>query len=465
MFDGTAALDYTQFPRKGVVLKLPYQSIYRIGVLWLGLLVLGACDTTATSHVVRPEGQEVMLWHSYEGTLRDALLAQVDQFNATNPWQIVVVPEYHGQPEQMKHELQQAALTNAQPDLAILQPADAWALGDAVVPIQRYLDDTRFGLNEEDLSDIYPAMLDMARDPKDKKLIGFPLGGEGVVLVYNAKYLASQNYFTPPTSWPLFKEMCEALTHDLTADGRVDVFGFGFNPRADFATAWLNSRGGSLVNDEGTSTTFNSDEGVRTLTTLQETAKSGCFYRSSPVDSFSNNNAAALDEASIRDFARGKVAMIFAKTTQLSEIFNAVEARGGFRWNVSPVPYGRRDPTLTLSGPTWIMLKSTPANQLAAWLFVRWFAETPQTVRWSQLTGLLPLRKSAEQGLAGQFATNAGLKVAFDLLSVARPQPDIPQWDTIAELLVHAVNATVEGNDPAQMLNEAAQSANNLLSQ
>jgi ABC-type glycerol-3-phosphate transport system substrate-binding protein len=291
----------------------------------------------------------------------------------------------------------------------------------------------------------------MVRDPKNKSLVSFPLGGEGVVLVYNADRLATQNYFAPPASWPLFKEICEALTRDVTGDSRVDVYGFGFEPRADFATAWLNSRGGSILSDDGAHTTFNSDEGVRTLATLQETAKSGCFSRSG--------------DGSIRDFARGKVAMIFAQTTQLPEIFNAVEARGGFRWSVSPVPYGRRDPTLTLSGPSLVMLKSTPAKQLAAWLFIRWFAETPQAVRWSKLTGLLPLRQSAGAGLAPEFAANAGLKVAFDLLSVARAQPDVPQWGAIAELLVHAVTSSVEGNDPAQLLNEAAQAADNLLNQ
>jgi sn-glycerol 3-phosphate transport system substrate-binding protein len=159
------------------------------------------------------------------------------------------------------------------------------------------------------------------------------------------------------------------------------------------------------------------------------------------------------------------VAMIFALTTQLPEIFSAVEAQGGFRWGVSPVPYGRRNPTLTVSGPAWIMLRSTPAKQLATWLFVRWFAETPQTVRWSQLTGLLPLRKSAAQGLANLFTLNAGFKVAFELLSVAQAQPDIPQWGSIAELLVHAVNAAVDGNDPTQVLNDAAKSADALLNQ
>jgi ABC-type glycerol-3-phosphate transport system substrate-binding protein len=112
-----------------------------------------------------------------------------------------------------------------------------------------------------------------------------------------------------------------------------------------------------------------------------------------------------------------------------------------------------------------VMLRSTPQKQLAAWLLVRWFSETPQTARWSQLTGLLPLRQSAAQNLSGVFDVNAGYKVAFDLLSVARAQPDIPQWGSIAELLVHAINATVEGNDPAQILNDAAKSADALLNQ
>jgi multiple sugar transport system substrate-binding protein/sn-glycerol 3-phosphate transport system substrate-binding protein len=413
--------------------------------------VLTACAGPAAVTQVRPEGRELVLWHSFEGALRDALLTQVDEFNATNPWRIVVVPEFHGDAQQLGTELQAAVKAGTAPDLVIRNPSDVWALGDAMVPIQTYVDDKRFGLTPNDLKDVYPAMLDMARDPKNKTLLSFPLGGEGVVLVYNADRLTTQNYFTPPTSWPLFKEICEATTRDTTGDSRTDVFGFGFDPRADFATAWLNSRGGSILSDDGTHTIFNSDEGVRTLATLQDTAKSGCFLRSG--------------DESLRDFARGKVAMIFARTTQLPEIFDAVEASGGFRWNVSPVPYGRRNPTLTISGPAWVMLKSTPDKQLAAWLFIRWFAETPQAVRWSQLTGLLPLRRSAGLGLADEFATNAGLKVAFDLLSVARAQPDVRQWDAIAELLIHAVIASVEGNDPTQLLNEAAQAADNLLNQ
>jgi multiple sugar transport system substrate-binding protein len=435
---------------------------------WLLLMALTitACTPAVTAptsiEAARPEGQEVVLWHAYDGALRTALLAQVDEFNAVNPWHVVIVPEYHGSAAQLTRELKAAIASGSTPDLTILAPSDAWPINDAVVRIQSYVDNARYGLSSADVADMFSAMLDTTRDPARGTLIGLPLGGEGVVLVVNSDRLAAHNYLLPPNSWPLFSEVCGKTTFDKfgidsTQQPQFDArnivqYGLGFNPRADFATAWMVSRGGSLLSDDGLHTTFNSDEGVKTLQTLHDTASSGCFYRTT-------------DEDAINDFARGKVAMLFVLTTQLPDVYQAVQARGGFRWSVAPVPYGKREPSLTISGPSWVMLRSSQAKQLAAWLFVKWFSDTPQTVRWSQLTGLLPLRKSAEAGLANEFDSNAGLKVAFDLLAVAKAQPDIPAWGSIAELLVHAVNAAVDGNNPAQVLNDAAKNADTLLNQ
>lgn len=429
-------------------------------------LLLNACTPPAAGVTsienVRPDGQEVVLWHAYTGAYQTALLSQIDEFNAANPWHIIVVPEYHGDNAQLTRELKTAVANGSTPDLTILPPADAWPLGNAVVRLQAYVDNPTYGLSADDLADMFGAMLDTTRDPKRGTLIGFPLGGEGVVLAVNSDRLAAHNYLLPPNSWPLFSEVCQKTTFDkfgidATQEPQFDAnniiqYGLGFNPRADFATAWMVSRGGSLLSDDGLQTTFNSDEGVKTLQTLQQTASSNCFYLTTDADE-------------INDFARGKVAMIFVLTTQLPDVFKAVQARGGFRWSVSPVPYGKRDPSLTISGPSWVMLHSSPAKQLAAWLFVKWFSDTAQTVSWSQQTGLLPLRKSAAAGLADELASNTGLKVAFDLLAVAKAQPDIPAWGSIAELLVHAVNAAVAGNDPAQVLNDAAKNADALLNQ
>src|SRR5512143_3216874 len=120
-------------------------------ILWILIVALGlaACAPSAAkpfaSPITRPEGQEVVLWHSYDGPLREALLAQIDEFNAANPWRIVIVPEYHGAAKQLAADLQSAMADGTGPDLAIRNPSDVWSLGDAVVPVQRYANDSRFG--------------------------------------------------------------------------------------------------------------------------------------------------------------------------------------------------------------------------------------------------------------------------------------------------------------------------------
>ena len=92
------------------------------------------------------------------------------------PGTLSVVPEYHGDSQQLGVELQAAVKAGTAPDLVIRNPSDVWALGEAVVPVQTYVNDKRFGLTPDDLKDIYPAMLDMARDPKDKTLRQFSAG-------------------------------------------------------------------------------------------------------------------------------------------------------------------------------------------------------------------------------------------------------------------------------------------------
>ena len=88
--------------------------MFRRGMLVLLIgVMMAACAAPPAVAPVRPEGQELVLWHSYEGALRDALLAQVDEFNAANPWRIVVVPEYHGNSQQLGVELQAAVKAGA----------------------------------------------------------------------------------------------------------------------------------------------------------------------------------------------------------------------------------------------------------------------------------------------------------------------------------------------------------------
>ena len=412
---------------------------YRYGLLLLALL-LAACSSAAangSATTIRPDGQTVILWHSAEGNLRRALLARIDEFNATNAWGILIVPEYRGDAADLQNALREAIVSGRAPDLILVRPIDALRLGDAVVSIDAYVTDERYGLTDDDLADMYSAPLDANRDPRrEGALLGFPVGGEGTVLVYNVDRLAALGYLTPPNSWPLFKEVCLVATADSNGDRQPDVYGLGFSPRPDFVAAWFLSRGAPLLSTDGREVGFTGDNGLKMFESLSELAQGECFYRTPG------------ETQDVTAFSTGRVAMIFASTSSLRDIRRAVENAGGFRWSVTPVPYGRQPITLDVSGPAWIVLRSTPEKQLAAWLFARWFATTGQTLAWAIDTGQLPLRKSAAARLVQQSADDLHYTAALELLPFGHADPLVPYWPDVAEAMTRSVLSVTTGNAP-----------------
>src|SRR3972149_5845734 len=134
-------------------------------LLFAALVACSPPEPPATIASTDPNGQTIILWHSAEGDSLAALLAQIDEFNATNPWGILVVPEYHGDEASLMNTLKTAIESGRAPDVVLALPLDAARLGEAVVPVEAYAADAGYGLSDADLADLYPATLDANRDP------------------------------------------------------------------------------------------------------------------------------------------------------------------------------------------------------------------------------------------------------------------------------------------------------------
>jgi multiple sugar transport system substrate-binding protein/sn-glycerol 3-phosphate transport system substrate-binding protein len=153
-------------------------------------------------------------------------------------------------------------------------------------------------------------------------------------------------------------------------------------------------------------------------------------------------------DADLEAFSAGRVAMIFAKESKLREIVRAVKERGGFRWDMTPVPYGQQPITLDVNGRSWLVMRSTSEKQLAAWLFARWFAEPEQTLAWALGTGQLPLRASAADLLRREHGEDPMMVAALDLLPFAHAAPLVSYWPAVMEAATRAVLAVVAGDAP-----------------
>jgi len=397
-------------------------------------------------------GSEVIVWHSLSGRAADALAELVDEFNATNPWHIVVVPQYQGTYPTLRDRLDRALDRGAVPDLVVLYPYHAaqYVQMGAAVPLDAYAASPHSGFNDADRSDIYPVFLASDRDPQlGGKWVSFPMERSALVLYYNADWLKLLGYQGAPLTWPAFKEMCQRASADINNDGTVETFGYAMVPDASTFSALVLSRGGTLLSEDARQVKFNSTEGVRAMNILR--------------DVFPFNQAyIPPDQTKDRlDFAKGKAMFTIAPSNELPAYTTAVDQSGLFRWGVAPLPHNTPDPVTNLVGQSWTVFKTTPKRQLAAWLFIRWFSGVNQTRRWAEATSTLPLRKSAVQAMTKK-DMDPNLKIVLDLLPFGQSEPAVAGWDAAREVLAETMRAVARAQ-PSQAALDQAEARVNLL--
>jgi multiple sugar transport system substrate-binding protein len=129
----------------------------------------------------------------------------------------------------------------------------------------------------------------------------------------------------------------------------------------------------------------------------------------------------------------------------------------------------QKDPTKPVTvmfGGNLTLFKTTPLEQAAAWEWIKFFLDRDQTVAWAIKSGYLPLRKSAADhaDLKAHWEKEPQAAQAFQLTPYARPEPALPAWQDLREILETALAAVVTARASAKAtLEDAARQANRLL--
>ena len=149
---------------------------------------------------------------------------------------------------------------------------------------------------------------------------------------------------------------------------------------------------------------------------------------------------------------------------------SAVESgeQGEFQWGVAPLPYmdGGDEPVMNLYGASVTIPKSTPEGELAAWLFVKWFTEPEQNVRWALISNYFPVRHSAADLMSDYLAANPTYKQAFDLLPYSTYEA---QWcacyEDVRRMMSDSYSAILDGADIEETLAALQAEANESLAE
>lgn len=390
----------------------------------------------------------IIFWHQHTKS-REAFLQQlVDEFNAGNSYQITVIAEYGGSYGDIYNKLI-ALFRNggALPNIVVSysNQFSEYARYGKVHFLNEYIADPTIGLT--DTVDFLPGVLDYYRlDEYGDQIAGLQNGRSIEVMYYNAELLAGAGLGTP-TTWAAFEHACQATTSAGISGTVISV------DASRFAT-WLWSRGGELLSSDSDHARFAEQLGIDALLVFQRLIGGGY---------------ARLVQAYYEDmtaFGMGETVFTFGSSAGIPYYRMAMEGGANDAWGVTHVPAVAGYEVVDSYGAGQGILAHNEVEDRAAWIFIKWLADTEQTARWSALSGYFPVRISAttHPSITQKLASDPQYTQAYNLMPLGRSEPGVRGYDSIRGMINTAMYATLrDGQEVTSTLQTASASADELL--
>ena len=394
---------------------------------------------------IYPQGQKVTFWYQHTDEREAALLELIAAFNQNNPHSIQVQGQHMGTYNDIYNEMQKAIHSGAEmPQLVVAYRYQAldYYHAAAAVDLAPYMDAPKWGLSTAERADYVSAFLN--QDNIDGVQVAFLPNRSMEILYYNADWLKELGYEGPPRTWDEFAAMCrQAKTKPFSkSSDKSRSLGFLMTVDASRLASMVFSRGGDLLDKDGTAYTLTTPQIKTSLTLVRDLIEEGA--------------AALLKEAydAQDEFAAGQVLFVMRSSSGLPLYQEAVKKSANFAWDVAPVPYEGYRPVLNVYGASLAVCKSTPEQQLATWLFIKWFTEPEQQERWVQGSNYFPVRKSTARQLQSYFRT------AYELIDFGKPEPSIVGYERVRGRIEAAMVDILQGGEMDPILAKLEQEAN-----
>ncbi|MCL5997296.1 MAG: extracellular solute-binding protein [Chloroflexi bacterium] len=379
---------------------------------------------------------EVLFWHRYSGSQVTKVLEIANDFNQKNPYGITVKLEQAGASYDDVYNKINASIQGGGdlPALSIAYQNQAalYRSEGVVIDLTPFIQSTKYGLSEEDLKDFFPYFLESDKNPQfPGEVLGWRSSRSMEVLYSNLDWLKELGATEPPKTLKEFEDLaCKA------SNAAEEKYGWIWkNDASDFASLVF-ANGGSILKADASGYDFNSPAAVEALTMMQRMFKNGCAVELPVSERFGEQNR----------FAAGKLLFVTASSSGLPFYASSVaNAEQQFKWTISMHPQANADqPVVNLYGASWSVLKTTPEQELAAWLFMKYFTEKEQTAAWATTSNYMAVRQSAAQ-------------LAVDNVKQAKNFANYPEaaeaYGTMYEWIQYgAVESPVAGYDPVRKL-------------
>lgn len=365
-------------------------------------------------------GLEITVWHPWYGVESSLFDSFVEDFNQSNEWGITVVAESQVNFTNLYENTSDALTSTEAPNLVIALPEHAleWNSGGAVIDLTPYIQDPAYGMDTSNIPVVF-----WNQDRDGEKRVGVPAQRTARFLLWNETWADEIGFSSAPDAPDDFRQQaCRAQQFMLKDETPQNDFKGGWYVDTDPMTAyaWLLAFEGGVL--EGSDYRFLTPNNIATFKFLRELSESICSWQtpdSDPITAFAGREAMFIT-ASLEDLP--DVARAFASASNTDQ------------WKVISFPGANQD-AMVVYGSSHVVLKSTPQEQLASWLFVRWLMDEKQDARWVEATHLFPLRTTTVDLLGDYEKTHPQWMQAVKLLPQGETQPQLASWRMVKIML------------------------------
>jgi multiple sugar transport system substrate-binding protein len=319
-------------------------------------------------------GLMVSLWHPWTGAAEAGLQTILDEFNRTNRWGITVQARAYEGFGKLDEAVETALTAEALPDVILDYGYQArhWDNYNALVDLTPYINDPVWGLTSDELADFYPGFWDedlvAQGNSGEMRRLAVPYYRSAYLLFYNQSWARELGYPNLPTTPEDFRVRTCAAAEYVSKNGNKSTPGKGgwlVITQPGELLGWMYAFGGEVTDAEGAGYLFDTPETRQAFGYLKGLQESGCAWAESEGD---------LKEV----FASRQALFVVGSLFDIPDQQEAFDLTGSTdEWIVIPFP-SKRQPAVDAYGPSIMVTRSTPPEQLAAWLVIDWLVYPAQ---------------------------------------------------------------------------------------
>ena len=404
---------------------------------------------------VDPSGQAIVWWHQHSGGREEKLLPMLADFNSTNPCGITIEGLNQGGYDEIRDKVNASTAAGEQPAALIVGYQNDQAfyqLNDTLVDLNTLIDDATWGLTAEDKADFYPTFLEQGVHPVfEGQRLGFPPNRSMEVMFYNQTWATELGFEAAPVTPEEFKaQACAAA--EANGDG---TGGYILRDDASAVASWAFAFGGNVLTADGAGYDYSNAAVVESMTFLKGMLDEGCaffFTEGFPNPELANRRAL---------FAQGSSSGIPFYLTDLetaaTENGTEVDTLG-----VIAVPYTTAEPVQNIYGADVMITRTTPEQELAAWIFVKWFTTPEVQAQWVEASNYFPTRVATDEFLGDYVSQNPQWGAAAALLPFSAYEPQLISYQGVRDAAAQAFNEIMQGADIQSTLDALTASANEM---